>query len=152
MGTLKFNNLTFIYGCHILPPKGYSAITLFGYVFTRKSKDALTTYLATDRGKVWAHHEAMHVYQSKTFKHFKWIKFYFKYLCQFFKAWPFHMNWHQAYRTICFELEAYIEQDYLDVTESNWKNYILSIEDRKNLNWLDYYMNIKINEHGTYFI
>ena len=49
---IEFQDLKFVCGCKILPPKGYSAITLFGTVYTRKSADVVWRYLQTNRGKI----------------------------------------------------------------------------------------------------
>lgn len=135
MNTLKYDDLTFVYNCKILPPKGYSAINLFGYIFTRKNYEDLIEYLSTDRGKIWVHHEAMHSYQADTFKpkFIKWILFYIVYLVEFFKAWPFFMSWRQAYRTICFELEAYDKQNKIYIHSSNYKTYMYSNKVRKEM-------------------
>ncbi len=131
MKRMKYKGLTFVYGCKYLPPKGYTAITLFRYVFTRMSEEDLLSYLPTERGRQLVNHEAMHIRQAETFKHLKWLRFYMVYLWQFFKAWPFRMSWKQAYRTICFELEAYDWQSY-DNQASDWRSYVLSIKERKN--------------------
>lgn len=135
MNTLKYDNLTFIYDSKILPPKGYSAINLLGYVFTRKNYGELIEYFNTDRGKIWVHHEAMHSYQADTFKpkFIKWILFYMVYLVEFFKAWPLFMSWRQAYKTICFELEAYDKQYDLSIHSSNYKTYMYSNKVRKEM-------------------
>lgn len=131
--TLEYNGLKIKYGCKILPPKGYSAITLFGTVYTRKTLQQLLEYLNTENGKVWAHHEAIHTYQADTFKpnFLKWILFYIIYAWQFIKAWPLFMSWRQAYRTVCFELEAYLKEKDLAVTSSDWKKHVWSIHTRK---------------------
>lgn len=129
--TLKYKGITFITGCKLLPPPGYSAITLFGYVFTRKSYADVSRYLSMDRGKIWANHENIHILQKKEVWSKTWLIFYILYLFYFFKAWPFSMNWKTAYKTIPFELEAYSNQSNLEYTTSNWKKYCLSNKDRK---------------------
>lgn len=129
--SIKFNQLKFICNCRIIPPKGYSAITLFGNVYTRKDEDTVKRYLETKRGKIWYHHEYMHVMQKKSIG--SWIIFYILYLWYFFKAWPLFMNWRQAYRTIPFELEAYTVEDNFDIIESCWRYYIRTNKERKTL-------------------
>jgi len=137
MSKIEFQGLNFVCGCKILPPRGYSAITLFGTVYTRKSADVVFRYIQTDRGKVWAHHEAMHVYQADTFSpsFLKWFLFYVVYIYEFLKTWPFFMTWKQAYRTTCFELEAYMKQDDLTIVSSKWWEWIWCKESRKIYNF-----------------
>lgn len=135
--TLKYKYITFITGCKLLPPQGYSAITLFGYVFTRKSYSEVSNILSTPKGKVWANHESIHIAQKTKVWSKTWIVFYILYLFYFFKAWPFSMSWKIAYKTIPFEIEAYQNQGLLDYpdnyNESMWKRYIYSNKVRKKL-------------------
>lgn len=131
MKRLEYNGLVFICGCKLLPPKGYTAITLFNYVFTRMDKDTFIDYLGTERGQQLINHESMHIRQAETFSHLKWLCFYSVYIWQFLKAWPFRMSWNQAYKTICFELEAYEKQSCLFVPKSNWRRYIWNTKARK---------------------
>lgn len=131
MKKMRYGSLTFIYGCKLLPPKGYLAITLFGYVFTRMSKEKLVDYLGTERGWRLIRHETMHIRQADTFKHPRWFWFYLVYIWQFLKAWPFYMSWNQAYRTICFEAEAY-DKENTDCYTSKWERYLMDIKTRIN--------------------
>lgn len=132
--TLKYKGITFVTGCKLLPPSGYSAITLFGYVFTKKSYVDVSRLLSTDRGKIWANHENIHILQKKQVWSKTWLVFYILYLFYFFKAWPFSMKWKVAYKTIPFELEAYQNQTDLDYYPySFWKNYIYDNERRKEV-------------------
>ena len=133
---IEFQGLKFVCGCKILPPKGYSAITLFGTVYTRKSADEVLRYLQTNRGRIWAHHEEMHIYQANTFAFMKWFCFYLIYIWQFFKAWPFFMSWKQAYRTIPFEYEAFMKEDDLYCKTSTWRDYIRTNKVRKTIKFI----------------
>lgn len=135
MGILKYNNLTFIYGCKILPPVGYSAINLFGYVFTRKTYNSLVDYLNSSRGDSWCRHEAIHTIQADRFqpRFLRWVLYYIVYLYEFFKAWPLFMSWRQSYRTICFELEAYKNQGDPNYTTSQFEHYVYTNEVRKGM-------------------
>lgn len=134
---LKYKDITFITGCKLLPPPGYSAITLFGYVFTRKSYSEVSKILSTNKGKVWANHEGIHIAQKAQVWSKTWIVFYILYLFYFFKAWPFSMTWKVAYKTIPFEMEAYRNQELLNYPDnynySIWKLYICPNEIRKKL-------------------
>lgn len=124
MKTVKYKGLTFICGCKLLPPPGYSAITLFGYVLTRKSYENLIDYLNTESGQTWVNHESIHIMQADTFAYLKWFFFYLIYICQFLKAWPFSMSWDKAYKTTCFELEAYMNQSNKSYNSSKWWDYL----------------------------
>lgn len=130
---IEFKGLKFICGCKVLPPRNYSAITLFGTVYTRKSANVILRYLKTYRGRIWAHHEAMHIYQANTFAFMKWFWFYLIYVWEFLKAWPFFMSWKQAYKTIPFEYEAFMKEDDLYCKNSTWWDYIRTNKVRKSM-------------------
>lgn len=130
---IEFKGLKFICGCKVLPPRNYSAITLFGTVYTRKSANVILRYLKTYRGRIWAHHEAMHIYQANTFAFIKWFWFYLIYVWEFLKAWPFFMSWKQAYKTIPFEYEAFMKEDDLYCKNSTWWDYIRTNKVRKSM-------------------
>lgn len=117
--------------CKVLPPKGYSAITLFGTVYTRKSEGEVVAYLQTDKGKIWINHEAIHIMQKRACRN-SWILFYALYIFYFFKMWPFYTTkWDMAYKTIPFEAEAYACQEMIDKNESGWKKYVKTNKMRK---------------------
>lgn len=130
---IKRGGITFITGCKVLPPSGYSAITLFGYVLTRKTKEDVEKYLDTPRGKVWANHENIHILQKEALH--SWLLFYTLYIWYFIIAWPFFMSWKQAYTTIPFEYEAYSNQENLNYAVSNWKIYVKDISGRKAIHF-----------------
>lgn len=139
----KYKNLKFICGCKILPPQGYSAITLFGYVLTKRTKERVQEYLSTKLGQRWANHEYIHILQKESLH--SWILFYILYLWYFFSAFPLiFMDWNQAYHSIPFEIEAYKNVEDFTYSKSEWKKYKLSLNQRKNLD----YKNIKnhVNE------
>ena len=115
--------------CKVLPPKGYSAITLFGTVYTRRSEETVQRYLETENGKQWINHEWIHILQKQSLH--SWILFYILYLFYFFKMWPFcTTSWNVAYHTIPFELESYINQSDLEYDKSKWKKYVKTNKER----------------------
>lgn len=79
----------------ILPPSGYSAITIGPFIFTRrKSLDEKTIT-----------HESIHWEQEKELGI---IGFYILYVLEFFvRLLINNFDWHTSYREISFEKEAY---------------------------------------------
>lgn len=106
-----------------LLPKSFSAITLFGHVFSNKTKEALKKYLNSYYGKKMANHERIHILQSKTFKT-RYFGFYCYYLAYWVKnlfKYGFNIN---AYRNIPFEKEAYENERNFEYKESHWRDYV----------------------------
>lgn len=102
--------------------KNFSAITLFGHVFTRRNELELKAYLATYSGKKMANHERIHMLQASTFKT-KYFMFYVKYLGYWIKNlfnYGFGMD---AYYNIPFEKEAYENELDFQYEESKWEDY-----------------------------
>lgn len=123
MKTIYRNGMRLKCDCKILPPPGYSAITLFGTVYTKKTEEEIDWYLTTDNGKKWLNHERIHCEQKKA-THNSWIVFYILYLWYFFKMWPFYTTtWKLAYATIPFEMEAKQNENDMKYT-SKWKEYV----------------------------
>ncbi len=121
---------TFYCDCKIIPPKGYSAITLFGNVYTRKRKEDVVQTLKTDKGLKWINHENIHCNDKKNTKN-SWIVFYALYIWYFIKMWPFStLSWRRAYCTIPFELNAYYNEHKIGY-DGSYKNYIYSNKWRK---------------------
>lgn len=91
---------------NLIPFPGYLAINLFGILFVRK--DAVARKPVDD---VVINHEAIH---SKQMTEMLWIPFYIWYgiewLIKLFIYWDFH----EAYRNISFEREAYQNEYDLD--------------------------------------
>jgi hypothetical protein len=78
-----------------LPPKGYTAINLFGVIFVRKG-----AYI----NEQTIRHEQIHTAQMKERLY---IFFYLIYLLEFIVLLVRYRNWDKAYRSISFEREAY---------------------------------------------
>lgn len=83
-----------------LPPKGYKAMTIGPYIFVRENSII---------GTVDLNHEAIHWKQEKEMlilPFFIWyvVEFLIRYISNGFK-------WHDAYRNISFEQEAYVYQE-----------------------------------------
>ena len=88
---------------NIIPFRGYLAMTVFPFIFVRKSAQARFT------PKV-ERHETTHALQQLECL---WVVFFLWYLLEWLIKIPFcHFNFHRAYRSISFEQEAYLwEQD-----------------------------------------
>lgn len=115
-------NIKFHHGFFLLPKK-FSAITLFGHVFTNKSKIELEKWLNTYSGKVMANHEYIHMVQANSFKT-KYFGFYVYYIGYWIKnlfKYGFNMD---AYRNIPFEKEAKAKQYDFTPLIVEWKKYI----------------------------
>lgn len=120
-------------GIHIMTgfkllPSGYSAITLFGWVFMRKNYEEAIAYLNTNRGQLTISHEKIHILQKKSTK--LWAIFYILYIWYFLKLYLCTFKWRLSYRTIPFEMEAF-DRQYEVVEKSEWKHYIFSNKERK---------------------
>lgn len=126
---MKYNDIKIRCNCKILPPKGYSAITLFGTIYTRKSEKEVEEYLKTCKGQQWINHERIHMLQHDDMN--SWILFYLLYFYYFIIAWLWFMKWKDAYHTIPFEIEAYQNQLDSCYPYSRWRNYIKNIKERK---------------------
>lgn len=103
--------------------KNFGAITLFGHVYTRKTKEELEKWLESYSGKVMTNHERIHMLQAKSFKT-RYFGFYIYYLMYWIKnlyKYGFNMK---AYYNIPFELEAYDNEFDFRYTETHWKDYI----------------------------
>lgn len=83
----------------IIPFKGYKAINLFGVLFVRKG-------VKIDR--VTLIHEQIH---SAQMDEMLYVFFYLWYCVEFIYRLIRLRNWHQAYRAISFEREAYMFQE-----------------------------------------
>ncbi|MGV8964472.1 MAG: hypothetical protein ACOH2V_13975 [Candidatus Saccharimonadaceae bacterium] len=85
-----------IIGSTFLPFKGFTAINLFGIVFARKDCLPLSRRIIN--------HETIHSHQIKDL----WfVGFYIWYVCEWFVRLLYYRNLNKAYKSICFEKEAY---------------------------------------------
>lgn len=85
----------------ILPPKGFIAINLFGFVFVKPGT------VLTDRQ---INHERIH---SAQMKRYFYIFFYLFYILEFFFSWLYFKDAKKAYYNISFEREAYENENNL---------------------------------------
>lgn len=102
--------------------KNFSAITLFGRVFTRKNEQVLERWLNTYSGKRMANHERIHMLQADTFKT-RYFGFYIYYIGYWLKnlfKYGFGM---QAYYNIPFEKEADKNETDFSYNKIDWKKY-----------------------------
>ncbi|MFV0468779.1 MAG: hypothetical protein ACK5MK_07630 [Dysgonomonas sp.] len=104
---------------NILPPKGFTAINLFGLVLARKEYRALPSRIIN--------HEAIHTAQMRELL---FIFFYLWYVVEWIVRLIQYRNSNKAYHNISFEREAYANQDdqeYLKVRRSfSFLAYILN--------------------------
>ena len=104
--------------------KNFSAITLFGRVFTRKNQQELEDWLNTYSGKKMANHERIHMLQANTFKT-GYLGFYIYYIGYWIKnlfKYGFGMK---AYHNIPFEKEAKENETDFSYDKIDWKKYKL---------------------------
>lgn len=97
---------------NIIPVKGFKAMNLFGILFVRKGQtvDAVTE-----------NHEQIHTEQMKELL---FIPFYLLYVLEWLIKVPIHgFKFHEAYRNISFEKEAYAHQKELDYVKNDRKHY-----------------------------
>ena len=86
-----------------LIPKGYVALTVFPFVFLREEKSRADVILIN--------HEKIHLRQQAELLVFPFFLWYFtEFLCNFAQT----RNWPLSYRAICFEKEAYANENNLD--------------------------------------
>lgn len=125
MATIKRYGITFHSDFKLLF-KGFSAITLFGHVFTRMSFKNLEKYLDTPVGRIMVNHEGIHMLQAESFK-LGYIGFYIYYLFYWVKNLFKYGFTHEAYRNIPFEKEAYANEKNPLYSQTQWEKYIQSV-------------------------
>ena len=103
--------------------RSFGAITLFGHVFIRKSKEALIKWLDTFSGRKMANHERIHMKQAESFKT-KYFGFYCYYLGYWVKNLFIYGPNMDAYRNIPFEREAYANDLNFEYNETHWRDYV----------------------------
>ena len=85
---------------NIVPFKGFTALTLWPFVFVRKDEEQNYTHIVE-------RHEAIHGEQQKEMLI---VLFYLWYLAEWLVKWIYHRNRTTAYKNISFEREAYANQ------------------------------------------
>lgn len=107
----------FIIVSKYLIPKGYRGLTLFPFVLLHSKRDREDIILIN--------HEKIHIRQQLEFLI---LPFFVWYLFEFFIRFVHYRNWHQAYRNISFEREAYQNENNLDFLKKrkfwNFLNYL----------------------------
>lgn len=106
-----------------LLPKGFEAITLFGNIFFRDSKEYVLSIIDTYEGRITINHERIHMLQANSFKtrYFGFYLFYIYYwIAGLFK---YGLKDDISYAYIPFEIEAYENQENFNYEESHWKDY-----------------------------
>lgn len=101
---------------NIFPFKGFTAVTIYPFVFVRKGK------VLSDR---MVRHEAIHSMQQKEML---LLLFYVWYVVEWVFRLVMYRNLDKAYRNISFEMEAYANQDEVEYMERrspySWVRYI----------------------------
>ena len=102
-----------------LCPIGFTAITLFGTIFTRSESLANNINRTAKIDSILKSHEFIHIKQAEN-THDSWILYYIIYIWQWLKNLPLiFIDLKAPYRFIAMELEAYLNQDNLTyATES----------------------------------
>lgn len=106
-----------------LPFEGYTAMTVFNYIFVREE------YKNRGINNGTINHEKIHMAQAYDFGlgFFGFFIFYWWYLLEWLFKLPWFLFGYAPYRSISFEIEAYTKEYNL--------NYLNS---RKRFNWLRY--------------
>lgn len=98
---------------NIIPFKGFSAISLFGFIFIRKEA------VITDR---MINHEKIHFFQQLELL---FVLFFIFYLIEFVIKLFIYKNFKIAYLNISFEREAYLnDNDYWYLNNRKLFNFI----------------------------
>lgn len=113
-----------------LPLKGFSSITLFGFLVRRRDKKNVPV-----SDKTWTH-ESIHHAQSQDFHlwYFGYILFYIWYVLEWILKLPSALFGYRPYYSISFEQSAYRNQnnpEYLKNRKSfDWMKYIFKLKKR----------------------
>lgn len=95
------------------PFSGYKYMMWCGRMIYRSSKrDRILSEIGTESHKRSITHETIHLKQAQICG--TWIKFYWKYFCEWIKGNPIIHPASGAYYTIPFEMEAYANEDNPD--------------------------------------
>ncbi len=108
-------NIVCRYSSWVPKKLGADAITLYPFVFFSMTKAAALKTMIL-------HHEMVHVRQVRALG---WLKFYWKYIWQYFAGRLKGLDEDLAYRTITFEREAYDAQATVVFTEAEKKELSL---------------------------
>ena len=94
------------------PFSGYKYMMWCGRMIYRSSKkDKIMSEIGTERFKTSKRHESFHLMQAKIHGKNSWIRYYWKYFCEWIKGNPIINPSSSAYYTIPFEVEAYALED-----------------------------------------
>ena len=99
----------------LLPPKGYVAINIFGFLLCRDRKKVT---------RIVINHEKIHTAQMKELLY---VFFYILYGIEFLLRLVWYLDSHAAYRNVSFEREAYAKE-----------KYYAYLSKRKNYAWINY--------------
>ena len=106
-----------------LLPTDFDTITLFGHIYSVRSKEDLRSYLKTYSGQRVINHERIHMLQAESFK-FKYLTFYILYIWYWFIGlFKYGCKDNESYYHIPFEREAYANEDNFEYNETHWRDY-----------------------------
>lgn len=86
-----------------LVPKGYNGLTVFPFIFLK--------FKTLKHNRVLINHEKIHLRQQLEMFI---IPFFVFYTIEFLLRFIAYKNWHDAYKNISFEREAYVNECNLD--------------------------------------
>ena len=121
-------------GMKHIPFVGYKYLMWCGYMIYRDDMyDRRQKEWPTDIFKVDMNHEQIHLMQAKMCG--SWIKYYWRYLCEWIKGGPLLNPASAAYYTIPFEAEAYANEHNFDYSINyNGANLVkYTFKERKKL-------------------
>lgn len=105
-------------GMDHIPFEGYKYIMWCGKIIYRNDMyDTRRKEWITKQYKIDKNHETIHLMQAKMCG--SWLKYYWRYLCEWLKGGPVMAPASAAYYTIPFEVEAYANEENFDYP----KNY-----------------------------
>lgn len=101
------------------PFAGFKFMMWCGHMIYRKSKQStIDRYMSTNLGKRSKRHETFHIKQAQFQTNDSWIKYYWRYFCEWIKGNPIIHPSSSAYSTIPFEVEAYALEDNVEALEN----------------------------------
>lgn len=119
------------------PFKNFKFMMWCGYMIYRESKqETIENYMKTNLGKKSKRHETFHLKQAQYHAKDSWIRYYWRYFCEWLKGNPITSPSSSAYSTIPFEVEAYAledKQEALDNYDTTLLKSKYTLKNRKKL-------------------
>lgn len=112
----EINEVT-LKGMNHIPFKGYKYIMWCGRIIYRNDAyEKRRKEWITKQYKIDKNHETIHLMQAKICG--SWLKYYWRYLCEWVKGGPIMAPASAAYYTIPFEAEAYANEENMDYAKT----------------------------------